>query len=244
MDLPGVQLDRAAFEQASEKYLHEDIAEAIEPWITDQVAVRRAWPWLAFAINQYRFEREERSTYDDEMRPNDVKEMFGRISSQASKLRHELIQLAAHSHRLPDPKKAEARGHLGYLHEFFKQRIFLPERSEFIDDGGVWLATDFQQRSLERLLSVIAEAGEEFSSQHVNGDLLNRTRGQDDPALPNFVKLVAKVWTSLTGRMATANKVIVNEGEQSDFVRFVGALAVLAGEEKPPSRSRVATALG
>jgi len=73
--------------------------------------------------------------------------------------------------------------------------------------------------------------------------LLERERGQSNPALSNFVLRCGSIWTSLTGKDPTAERVVRKEGsEDPQFVLFMQRLARVA-EAPEPNRNEVALCL-
>ena len=230
--LPGMDLDAFGFGVACDRFPYDEIEPLLRPYQTDERKCRVHWPWVAVAAKLYRFEQEERAAFE-ELKPSEVIGLFHRVSANARKLAQDIERLRYHSNQLEDPKKPEARGHLAYLHEFFKQRALADFDGEFTDDPLICLATDGMQNRFVSRLARVGEIAEEFAAQHVDQSLLTRSRGQDDPGLPTLVWRLGEIWKSLTGRNPSANKVHRQEDERSDFVRFVGSVAALAGSAEP-----------
>jgi hypothetical protein len=77
---------------------------------------------------------------------------------------------------------------------------------------------------LKRLVGIQAVAGE-AATKLIDRDLLKRKKGQADPALYNLVWRGAEIWLSLTGRVASPNRVHRRDsGEEPDFVRQTSRL--------------------
>jgi hypothetical protein len=233
--------DEFGFGVACDRFPYEEVAPLLRPYQTDDRTCRVHWPWVALAAKLYRSEQDERATFE-ELKPSEVIALFRRVSANALKLAQDIERLRYHSNQLEDPKKPEARGHLAYLHEFFKQRAFADFEGEFTDDPLVSLATDGMHNRFVWRLEKVGETADEFAAQHVDQSLLTRSRGQDDPGLPTLVWRLGEIWKSLTGRNASANKVHREEDERSDFVRFVGSVAVLA-ESAAPTTAEIAKSL-
>jgi len=85
---------------------------------------------------------------------------------------------------------------------------------------------------LQRLAGIEAAAGE--AAKRLDRDLLKRKKGQADPALHNLVWRGAEIWSSLTGRAPSANRVHSRDpAKEPDFVLFIQDLVRLAGGECP-----------
>ena len=86
---------------------------------------------------------------------------------------------------------------------------------------------------LKRLVGIQAVAGE-AATRLVDKDLLKRKKGQADPALYNLVWRGAEIWSSLTRRVPSPNRVHRRDsGEEPDFVLFIQDLVRLAFGERP-----------
>jgi hypothetical protein len=92
-------------------------------------------------------------------------------------------------------------------------------------------------------LTELEAAAKVLTAQGVDVELLDRKRGQSEPALPTFVFRGSVIWRSLTGRKPSANKHTRRNGPKDpDFVLFIQELATL-GQLPPPSRKQVETSL-
>lgn len=240
-ELQGFDRNTFSFGDACDRFPYIEVAALLRSYCVDERSCRAHWPWIALVANLYRFEAEERSAYE-ELKPGEVASLFQRISDAAKTLRDEFERLRVHSTWLSDPKKPEARGHLAYLHELFKQQALGDIDTELVDDDLVQIGTDRMQAEFVWRLAKIRFVADEFVAKRVDKDLLERSRGQADQALPPLVLRLAQVWKSHTGRVPSANKVHNRDDERSDFVRFVGSVVDLAGGPIP-SRAAVHTAL-
>jgi hypothetical protein len=64
--------------------------------------------------------------------------------------------------------------------------------------------------------------------------LLERERGPSNPALPKFVRRCGSIWTSLTGRNPTGEKLSrITGSKDPEFVLFMQELARVAGAPEP-----------
>jgi hypothetical protein len=98
-----------------------------------------------------------------------------------------------------------------------------------------------KQAFVERLAMV--EGAANFAGKRLDRTLLDRERDQSNPALRNFIFRCSQIWTSLTSRRPSANKVHRRDGsEDPDFVLFLQGLARVAGAPEP-TRYQVTTCL-
>ena len=95
----------------------------------------------------------------------------------------------------------------------------------------LWFSSE-KMLLLKRLVGIQAVAGE-AATRLIDKDLLKRKKGQADPALHNLVWRGAEIWSSLTGRVPSPNRVHRDSGEEPDFVLFIQDLVRLAGGECP-----------
>jgi len=132
--------------------------------------------------------------------------------------------------------------HLTWLREFLVQNAAIGPRAD-VDQSpeallrSVMLGEDF----MKRLVGLSVAARE--AAARLDKNLIARTRSASDDSLPNLVGRCAKIWTSLTGRPTSINKVTSKSKNDSrpDFVLFVCDIARLAtGTE--PTFNQVATA--
>jgi hypothetical protein len=196
------------------------------------------WPWAAFAISQYLYETEERKKYTNEPTPQEIMELLSQVERSTHDLASALCQLQSLASRLTDPTSPYRRAHLAWLDALITQAV------------AGWLSTDVEEHSgsalknysakmtfLKRLAGIEVVAKQ--ARKRVDRKLLERERGQSNPALPNFVRRGGMIWRSLTGRKPSANKVA---GRDPDFVLFMQELARI-GAGRAPSREQVATSL-
>jgi hypothetical protein len=208
----------------------------------DETKARRYWPWAAFAISHYEFEHKKRGQYLNELSPKKIVELLAQIRESARSLASGLCQLQELSYRLDDPVAPSRRPHIAWLDELVSQAAAGRISDEVNNDDASLLAVHFNKlRLLERLADI--EAAATKAQERVDRRLLERERGQSDPALSNFVMRCGKIWTGLTGRVPSANRVHPNSNvpdKDPDFVVFVQALARV-GASHEPTRDRVLT---
>jgi len=205
----------------------------------DEAVARRHWPSAAFAISQYAFERSERAKYTDEPKPKEIIEILGQIRRSARHLSAGLSELQALSVRLIDPAAPLRRPHLAWLDAFISQAIGGRISNDVTEDDGQIFVDDYKKMGLLRQLADV-EIAAKVAKQRVDKSLLNRERGQLDPALPNFILRCGKIWKGLTGRKPSAEK--SSSRRDPPFVRFIQELAKPA-KLRPPSRNQVVTSL-
>jgi hypothetical protein len=238
----GVKVNSKYMELCCREYPLDSLLPTLLKFHKDNIKARRHWPWAAFAVDQYVFEKSERSKYTEEPKSKEIIELLKQIQQSACKLGSGLSQLQNLSHRLFDTTAPFRRVHLAWLDEFVSQYISGRIRKDVGEHDGEILANHFKKIELLRQLSCI-ELGAKKAAELVDDSLLERERGQSDPALPNFVFRCAAIWSSLTERKPSANKVHRHpDRNEPDFVIFVQDLAKFA-KQSPPSRDKVATSL-
>jgi hypothetical protein len=105
---------------------------------------------------------------------------------------------------------------------------------------------------IRRVVDVEVAAKE--AANRVDKGLLHRGKSQDDLALHNLVWRLAEVWTSMTARRPSANKVhgrspadedpeFVQLVKDPDFVQFVQYLVDLVEGAPKPSRKQIEISL-
>lgn len=228
-------------DRVCEKIWFEKIKTPLIEFAPNELALLRHWPWIALACDQLR----SAATMKDEqfsapMSPSEVKEALLRISKDARRLANDLCRLNDQSFfSLGEPTR-ERQGHLAWLSQYLAQTID-GRLQTGLDDAPDALFRGMQAQShFVGILADLSATAEHLHAERLKPSLLQRQRSQDDPGLTTFVRRMAQVWESLTGRVASANK--VNGGDDPDFVRFVRAAASVATTASI-SRSKVETAL-
>ena len=90
---------------------------------------------------------------------------------------------------------------------------------------------DFQLRLVD------IEVAAREAMNRVDKTLLSRKVGTSQtPGLHNLVFRASEIWTRMTGRAASANKVHSRGGQEPKFVQFVQDLVGIAGGPKPSRR--------
>jgi hypothetical protein len=206
----------------------------------DDTLARRHWPWAAFAISHYKYDTNEWAKYSDEPTPKEIGDLLSAIEKSARGLHSGLYRLRLLSDRQRDPTSPYRRGHLRWLDAVISQAaagLSLDDVSEqhllFVDSA--------KAAFLERLMQIASTVKD--TSQRLDRTLLERERGQSNPALLNFVFLGGAIWRSLTGgRKPSANKVHRDHCEDPDFVIFLQQLARIRSLHEP-TRKQVAQCL-
>lgn len=240
----GINLDKTYLEQCCRDYSTRRVLPVLLRFQKkkDDVSACRHWPWAAAAITQYVFETKKRQTYGKEPTANEVSELILAVADSAHGLGSALYRLQDLANRLRDLTD-NRRGHLAWLDAYLAQALAGRMSNELKEDGVEELENDFSKAAFLKQLGHI-ELGAKEAAKRVDPQLLERERGQTNPALPNFVWRCAKIWTSLTGRKPSANKVEKsgNDSTTPDFVLFIQELATLAGGPVPTLK-QVGTAL-
>jgi hypothetical protein len=236
---PSVKL--SAFPPYCKDYPSGQIVPLLRKHQSDEGLARRHWPWAAYAIGQHDFETKERKKYSDEPTPDAVAEILLRIKGSARNLIGDLGRLQTLSYRLKDPTAPFRRGHLGWLDAIVSQAAAGVPSNDINEDGAHQLAVDLDKQVFVERLAMV-EAAAKFAAKHLDRKLLDRERGQSNPALRTFVFRCGQIWTSLTGRKPSAQRVHRDGGEDPDFVIFVRQLARIASAPEP-TRSQVVTCL-
>jgi hypothetical protein len=237
----GVTIDPQYMELCCQEHPADSLLPILLRFQKDQTVARRHWPWVAFAISQYSFERSERAKYTDEPK-GEILEILKQIIQSARDLSRGLSRLQALSVRLTDPTAPLRRAHLAWLNALISAAIAGRISNNVNEDDVQELVDDSKKMSLLRQLADV-EVAANVAREHVDKSLLNRERSQSDPALPNFIFRCGGIWKSLTGRKPSAAKVHKKiQPSKPDFLIFVQELAKSAGFD-PPSRDQVATSL-
>jgi hypothetical protein len=238
------RIDRITFARCCNDFSWCKVEPTLRRFQKDRDIAKRHWPWVAFALNQYRFERNQLQRRGATLNPTEVVELLNDIRRSAKKLASSLGRLQEYSYSVGDPAAPFRRPHLGYLDQLISQATAGDPAAEVNEDPAyrLWV---FSEKMLfsQRLSGIEAVAGE-AAAKRVDRDLLKRKKGQADPALYNLGWRGAEIWSSLTGRVPSANRVNRRDsGEEPDFVLFLQDLVRLAGGERP-SRKVVEISLG
>jgi hypothetical protein len=189
----------------------------------------RHWPWVAIACHRWRIRNEIMARRGPiSLKPSDIKAGLGRIANHAEKIIKELEALSRASHSFTKHERNKS-GHVSwllnylYLNQEYDIRLDDFRTAEFTGDMAV--AAVNSQRELEQRLvrlAVTANALCDFA----RADLLTVRNPPGDPGLADFVGTLALVWSSLTGRVPSVNKVPSRpEDDRPDFVRFIQKVA-------------------
>lgn len=207
----------------------------------------RHWPWAALAADSWLADHARQS---DGLRPTDVDVGFDRITKHARALSDVIAELQQSSSN-PAGNAATQTAHLRWLLTVFSRmgldRVPLEQAAGSTDAEGLMAFAEMSHFT-EKLEFVAAAAG--LAKQLAQRELLARPVSGSDPMLPKFVWRLSEVWTSLTGRKASAAKVHKVDETRPDFVIFVQAMAALAleahqGNANPqiPTHDMIAAAL-
>src|SRR5215831_10304819 len=229
-------IDRKVFDFCCNEFFWSKVEPVTRRFQADRDIGRRHWPWVALALSQYRHERNELQKPDAKLTAAEVIELLDDIHRSAKKLVNRLGQLQEYSNSLADPAAPPRQPHLAYLDQFISQAAAGHLAAQVSEDGDHMLRVHFGKQSfLKRLIDIKVAAGE--AMKRVRTDLLKRRKGQADPGLYNLVWRGAKIWSSLTGRTPSANKVHNSHGGEPDFVAFIQGIVSLAGGPQPSRKN-------
>ena len=238
------RIDRNTFERFCNEFSWRKVEPTLCRFQKDRDIAKRHWPWVAFALGQYRFERKERQQNSVRLDPGEVISLMNDIRRSAKELTSGLARLQSYSQGLRDPTAPLEKPHLRYLDQLISQAAAGDPASEVNKDPKYMLWVFSEKMSFFQRLSGIEAVADEAATRLVDRDLLKRKKGQADPALHNLVWRGAEIWSSLTGRVPNANRVHRRDsGEEPDFVLFIQDLVRLAGGERP-SRKVIEISLG
>jgi hypothetical protein len=238
-----VRVDRNTFARCCNEFAWGKVEPTLRRFQKDRDIAKRHWPWVAFSLSQYRFERKERQQNGVRLDPKDVVSLLNDIRRSAKELGSSLATFQSYSQCLGDPTAPLEKRHLRYLDQLISQATAGAPAPEVNKDPKYMLWVFSEKMSFFQRLSCIEAVAGEAATRLVDRDLLKRKKGQADPALYNLVWQGAKIWSSLTGRVPSANRVLRGSGEEPDFVLFIQELVRLAGGERP-SRKVVEISLG
>ena len=236
----GAAVENSVFKACCNEFPLGKVLPTLRQFTTDEISAQRHWPWAAFAIDQYNYEIKERAKYTDELSPKQIHELLEQIEGAAHNLTAALTTLQALAFRLLDSSAPWRRAHLSWLNYFISQALADNVSNEVTGD---LVTIDFKKlKFIKRLAQV--EAVAKVAIDRVDKDLLERKRGQSNPALPNFAWRCGEIWKSMTGRKPSANKAERRGADSNnpDFVIFMRTLAKI-GNAMVPSRREIETAL-
>jgi hypothetical protein len=235
----GSAVDKNSFRRCCGEYSLVTVLPILRQFAKDETSARRHWPWAAYAINQYKFDIKELAKYRDEPRPKEIRDLVAQIRRASHDLSSALAKLQTLSFRLHDHTSPLRRGHLTWLNYVISQALADKISNEVIGD---FVTIDLKKLEFIKHLAQL-EAAAKVAAKRVDRDLLERTAGQPNPALPRFVWRGSEIWKSMTGRRPSTNKVARKSGDSDpDFVIFIQGLAKI-GNAPAPSRKEVETAL-
>jgi hypothetical protein len=238
---------RSAFSGPCQKFSWGLVQPILCKFQNDRDISRKHWPWAAFALDQYEFERQERGKYsrEPELTPAEVVGLIQGISNSARELADGLARLQEHANRTEDPLAKSRRAHLAYLDQFIAQAAAGQMATTVNDDPEHMLRIFSEKKAFIRRVVDVEIAANEAAKRADKG-LLRRGISQFDLALHNLVWRLAEVWTSMTKRKPSANKVhrpVHIDRKEPDFVQFVQDLVSLVEGAPKPSRKQIEISL-
>src|SRR5262249_53621856 len=227
------RIDRNTFARCCNEFSWRKVEPTLRRFQKDRGIAKRHWPWVAFALGQYRFERKERQQNSVQLEPGEVTSLINDIRRSAKELASSLARLQSYSQRLGDPTAPFEKPHLRYLDQLISQAAAGDPAAEVNKDPKYMLWVFSEKMSFFQRLSGIEAVAGEAATRLVDRDLLKRKRGQADPALYNLVWRGAEIWSSLTGRKPSPNRAHRRDSGEPDFVLFIQDLVRLVGGERP-----------
>jgi hypothetical protein len=229
-------IDRSTFERCCNEFSWRKVEPTLRLFQKDRDIAKRHWPWVAFALSRYHFELKERQQNSVRLTPDEVIGLMNDIRRSAKELASGLARLQSYSEALGDPTASLEKPHLRYLDQLISQAAAGHLAAEVNQDGQHMLRVFLGKESLvHRLIDIEVAAGE--AMKRVRTDLLKRRKGQADPGLYNLVWRGAEIWSSLTGRTPSPNKVHRRSGGEPDFVAFIQGIVSLAGGPRPSRKN-------
>ena len=232
-DIGVVGISKEDLASYCQNYPSQRILPLLIQYQPNKTLAQKHWPWVAFAIGLYNYEIMVRKKYSDEPMPKEVGDLLSGIKKSAKDLNSRLCRLQVLSDRLRDPSAPHRRAHLGWLNALVSQAAAGFPSSDVNESGQHLLIVDSAKTAfLERLAEI--EGAAKVALQRLDITLLERERGQSNPALFHFVLRCSAVWQSMTRRKPSANKVTRPDGRKDpDFVIFLQRLAQVAGAPEP-----------
>ena len=154
----GVDISKRALATYCSEYPLKVIVPILLPYQKDEHLVRRHWPWVAFAISQYLYEKKEREKYTDEPTPEKTIELLEQIRRTTQELHSGLVRIEILSDRLTDPSAPHRRHHFAWLNAFLSQAVAGRISTEVNEDTEELLAVDVGKRAFLTRLTEIVEA--------------------------------------------------------------------------------------
>src|SRR5262249_50995355 len=179
-------LDRKVFDSCCNAFFWSKVEPVTGRFQADRDIGRRHWPWVALALSQYRFERNELQKRGTKLTPAEVEELLDDIHRSAKKLVNRLAQLQEYSNSLVDPAAPSRQPHLAYLDEFISQAAAGHIVAEVSEDVQHMLQVFLAKQSFMRRL-IDLEAAARGAVNRMDLNLLKRRKGQGDPGLHNLV---------------------------------------------------------
>src|SRR5262249_77897 len=214
-------IDRITFATCCNDFSWRKVEPTLRRFQKDRDTAKRHWPWVALALSQYHFELQERQQNSIRLTPGEgISLPMNEIRPPAKELASGLARLQGYAEPLGDPTAPLENPHLQFRDQFISQATAGEPAAEVNEDPTYMLWVLSEKISfLKRLIDIEVVACE--AAKRVDKDLLKRKKGQTDPALHNLVWRGAEIWSSLTGRVPSTNKVNCYSGEEPDFVLFI-----------------------
>lgn len=207
----------------------------LHTWAATKQDAPRHWPVLAFAVDQYVFISNQLSKTGT---PSvaDVVDALNLISDGASKVARGITRF----YNMSRPLSPKHFDRIAQFEKLFDRltAVALGAAPSDLENPMASIGADALIGSFLVTVQQIGHAANE-EAKSLNRDILKRKAESRDRALPTFVSMVGPIWTSLTTRRPSVNKVASGA---PDFVRFVQQLVKISGK-KTPSFGQVATAV-
>ena len=206
----------------------------LQAWAAAKHEAPRHWPVLAFAVDQYVFFSDQLNK-DGTLSVADVVDALNLIDGGANKLARGITQFYKMSTALAS-KDFDRITQIEKLFERLTATAFDAAPSD-LENPLARIGADALIRSFLVTVERIGQAAKD-EAKNLNRDTLRGKREGKDRALARLVSMAAPIWTSLTTRPASVDKVVSGA---PDFVRFVQQLVKISGKKRP-SFGQVASA--
>lgn len=226
--------ERVNLEWSCKQYRLRLFEELIKRWEVDPATGVRHWPHMAFASDQYAYQREELANGGGNFSAAQVRTMLTAIERSANKFSAAMARLQTASHQLSDGSAPFAIPHINWFNEFISQAAAGYAAPIVNEDGLHSLIVFNGKKSFLKLVRQVEESATE-ALKRFDPKLIKRPPGAvSNPALRTLVAMAKPIWKSLTGRKPSSNKVHSKDREGApDFVIFVKELASIGGGPVP-----------
>jgi hypothetical protein len=241
-DVPGLSfLIDVSLSMPCERYAEREILSVVMPYSPSLEAARRHWPRIAQSLHLYSIRQKYHSPAND-AKPSEIEELLKAIRSDADRLSRELSRLETVTGAWRDNSHILKDGHLAYVLAILSQAVSSDPSPQLGELPDRWKASSFFREWRYSLFKLVE--GAKIAQESYQPDLLKSVPRVTVPGLRDFVSRQAAIWTSLTGRVASVERVVsaTKEDDAPDFITFVQKIARLNEAVEVPTCSQVQTA--